>query len=591
MNHNKKNLFLKISLFIIVSIMLAEIAAISTYAQDEENYFFTLHLALRAPFREEYTELLPQEFAKIGIKLIPEPLEGAAWGERYNWEGATFKEGGVDLIQCAHGWQRYDPRIGFDFYLSTLSDLNKETPQDSVTHYYFANSWVDQAIAEAYGTTDIEAAQKYLYWVDEIVYEESPLLFILWPKDAVVMNADVEGYEPRYGGGQRLVGMERVTLKGTTAADDTQLVIAQASDVADVSPMTIGDVYSFPIQGLCYDSVVTLDNDYKPTPGLAKSWEVSEDQKIITMHLEEDVLWHDGTPFTSEDVKWTYEFIALSDDKPSFHYASQYGVMKRKIDAIETPDENTVVFKFNEPHGTFFVDAGKIKVMAKHRWDGISRDDIGEHDYAVEGPSMGTGAYIMKEWVKGQYIMFEANENYYKGAPSIDTIYLKFIAEPAAAIAALEAGEVDWLQEPYRFGKELETLRGNSDIQIIEYESGYVEPLGINCNHPALANKYVRKAMNYVIPREHIVENLRYGMGTPANQLCPPWNWGHNPDLEQYEYNIETAREYMAMAGFDMSLLEEPDTTIPMSAYIMPALGGLVVGVLISLGYVYFTKK
>ena len=97
--------------------------------------------------------------------------------------------------------------------------------------------------------------------------------------------------------------------------------------------------------------------------------------------------------------------------------------------------------------------------------------------------------------------------------------------------------------------------------------------------------------MNYVIPREHIVENLRYGMGTPANQLCPPWNWGHNPDLEQYEYNIETAREYMAMAGFDMSLLEEPDTTIPMSAYIMPALGGLVVGVLISLGYVYFTKK
>lgn len=584
-------MYVKITLFIVVSIILSVLATTLTYAQDEENYFFTLQLALRAPFREEYTELLPLEFAKIGIKLIPQPLEGAAWSERYTWEGATFDEGGVDIIQCAHGWQRYDPRIGFDFYLTTLSDLNKENLQDSVTHYYFANAWVDQAIANAYKTTDIEEAQRYLHWVDEIIYEESPLLFILWPKDAVVMRADIEGYIPRLGGGQRLVGMDKVTIKGMTAEEDTQLVIAQASDVADVSPLTIGDVYSFQIQGLCYDSLITLDKDYKPTPGLAKSWDVSEDEKTITLHLEEDVIWHDGTPFTSEDVKWTIEFVALSDERPSFHYASQYGVMKQKMDIIETPDENTVVFKFKEPHGTFFVDVGKMKMMAKHRWDGISRDDIGDHEYSVEGPSMGTGPYIMKEWVKGQYMRFEANENYFKGAPFVDTIYLKFIAESATAIIALEAGEVDWLQEPYRFGKELETLRGNPDIQIIEYESGYVEPLGINCNHPALANKYVRKALNYVIPREHIVENLRYGMGTPANQLCPPWNWGHNPNLEPYEYNIETAREYMAMAGFDMSLLEEPDTTIPTSVYVMPAVGGLVVGVLISLGYVFLTKK
>jgi ABC-type oligopeptide transport system substrate-binding subunit len=93
------------------------------------------------------------------------------------------------------------------------------------------------------------------------------------------MCADIEGYEPRWGGGRALSGMEKVTINGKTMEDDTQIVIAQASDVADVSPMTIGDVYSFPVQSLCYDNLVTLDNDYKPTPGLAKSWEVSDDQK------------------------------------------------------------------------------------------------------------------------------------------------------------------------------------------------------------------------------------------------------------------------------------------------------------------------
>jgi len=229
--------------------------------------------------------------------------------------------------------------------------------------------------------------------------------------------------------------------------------------------------------------------------------------------------------------------------------------------------------------------------MAEHRWEGIARDDIGEHEYSVEGPAMGTGPYIMKEWVKGQYIMFEANEDYFKVAPFVDTIYLKFLPESAAAIAALEAGEVDWLQEPYRFGKELESLREDSDLQIIEYETGYVEPIGINTNHYALANKYVRQAINYVIPREHIVEDLRFGMGTPANQLAPPWNWGHNPDLPYYEYDIAKAQELMAKAGFDIDLLTPPDTSIPMMTYVTPALVGLIVGVIIALGYTQLTKK
>jgi len=584
----KLGFYLKICLLVITPMILAEAATI-TLAQQEEKYFFTIHLALRAPFREEYTELLPQEFAKIGIKLIPEPLEGAQWSERYSWDGATWDEGGPDLIQCIHGWQRYDPRIGFDHYFSTLADLNKEDLAASSTHYYFANAWVDQLLRMAYGTTDIAEAQRYLYRIDEIVYEESPLLFVYWPKDAVVMRSDIKGYMPRYGGGQRLQGMEKVTIEGKTQEDDTQLVIAQASDVASVSPMTIGDTYSFQIQGLCYDSVVTLDNDYKPTPGLAKSWEVSDDEKVITLHLNEDITWHDGEPFTSEDVKWTYEMV-LSDEQPAVHYHFHYVMMIEKLESIETPDDNTVVFRFKEPHGTFFVDAGKIKIMAKHRWEGIAREDIADHPYCTEEPSMGTGAYIMKEWVKGQYMRFEANENYYKGAPFVDVIYLRFIPENAAAIAALEAGEVDWLQEPYRFGKELDTLRNNPDFQIIEYESGYVEPVGINCNHPNLANKYVRQALNYVIPREHIVNDLRLGMGTPANQLCPPWNWGHNPNLPPYEYSIEKAQELMTKAGYDMSYLEPPEP-IPMTTYIYPAVGGLIVGLAVAFILLKLTKS
>jgi ABC-type transport system substrate-binding protein len=577
---------------IILPVLAAETVAI-LFAQEhqEQKYFFSLHLALRAPFKEEYTDLLPQEFAKIGIELIPEPLEGAQWSQRYSWDGATWDEGGPDLIQCIHGWQRFDPRIGFDHYFSTLGDINEENPIDSTTHYYFANGFVDQFINRAYGTTDIEEAQKWLWAADEIIHEESPLLFIYWPKDVVVLDSDIMGYEPRMDGGQRLAEMQDITIDGKTRADDTSLTIAQASDAASVSPMTIGDTYSFQIQGLCYDSLITLDNDYKPTPGLAKSWEVSDDGKVITLHLEEDVLWHDGAEFTSEDVKWTYEMV-LSSEEPTVHYHFHYIVMMELLEKIETPDENTVVFTFEEPHGTFFVDAGKIKIMAKHRWEGVDRTDIPEHEYCTDGPAMGTGPYIMTEWEKGQYMRFIANENYYKGTPFVDEIFLRFIPEKAAAIAALQAGEVNMLQEPYRFGKELEAVEGDPDIKKIEYESGYVEPLGINCNHPNLANKYVRQALNYVIPREHIVTDLRLGMGTPANQLCPPWNWGHNPNIPEYEYDIEKAKELMAKAGYDMSYLEPPEElTIPMSTYIMSGGLGLIIGLVLAIAYMQLKGK
>jgi peptide/nickel transport system substrate-binding protein len=411
----------------------------------------------------------------------------------------------------------------------------------------------------------------------------------MYPKEALIMSADIEGYTPRQFG-KPLGGLNFLTVKGKTMQDDTEIVIAHGSDAARVSPLRIGDSYSFHIQSLCYDSLVYNNENYEPiVPGLAESWDVSEDQKEITFNLYEDVTWHDGEPFTSEDVKWTFENVVLTFDEPHFHYWTHYRYMRKKIDTVETPDDHTVIFKFKEPHGLFFADCARIMIMAKHRWEDIPRADWLEHEYTYSEP-MGTGPYKMANWIKGDYQYYEAKKDYHKGEPFIDKVYIKVLPDSSAAMMALQAGDVQILSDLYGWtGKELEEVEGDPNFNVYIYAWGYTNVMQINTLHPFLGNRFVRQALNYAIPREHIVENLYHGMGAPANQNNPPYSWGHNPNIPMWEYNIDKAKELMMKAGYDMAFLEPPEP-IPMSTYLLPALGGLLVGIVASLAVVRVRK-
>jgi peptide/nickel transport system substrate-binding protein len=456
-----------------------------------------------------------------------------------------------------------------------------EDMEASSVHFAWPNKGGlgDQLLRKAFAETDVNEAFKYMDVYNKWVYEESPVIHVLWLEEEEPMSADIKGYIPRL----TLRNTAWVTQDGKSEEDDTTLIIAQASDVASVSPMTIGDTHSFSVAYLSYGYLAYMDENFEVEPGLAKSWEMNEDSTELTVHLH-DVKWHDGTPFTSEDVKWTWEFVALSEDRPAYAYHFHYTLLREDIESIETPDAHTVVFKYNKPHGMGINELTRIPLMAKHRWEGISRDDIREHPQCTEGPAMGLGPYKMVKWVKGQYIEFEANDDFYLGRPFYDKLFLKFIPERASALAALETGEANWLMHTYALGKELDPIRDNPNFQVHSYTRGRSEGICFNCEHPALTTN-VRKAMQHLMPREHIVNNLRGGHGWPANQLCPEWNWGHSPDLPYYDFNLEKAQQYMAEAGLDVALLEPPEP-IPTTTYILPAIGGLLVGVVASLVFV-----
>jgi ABC-type transport system substrate-binding protein len=133
------------------------------------------------------------------------------------------------------------------------------------------------------------------------------------------------------------------------------------------------------------------------------------------------------------------------------------------------------------------------------------------------------------------------------------------------------------LAEVYSLSVQLDDLRKDQRFKVVEFVSGTGEVMSICHNHPILANKWVRQAINYIIPREHIAKDIMRGMAEPANQLCAPGNWGHNPDLPKPEYSVEKARKYMEKAGYKYEWLQPKP--IPLSTYAVPIAGGILLGI------------
>jgi len=296
-------------------------------------------------------------------------------------------------------------------------------------------------------------------------------------------------------------------------------------------------------------------------PELAESWEVKVDEKgrmIITFHLVRNATWHDGKPFTSADVKFTYEEIA-----PLFN-SFIAAMMRDYVEAIETPDNYTVVFIFKHPWAPAFypgIFCGcATGIMPKHLYEGT---DILHNPYNMK--PVGTGPWKFKEWKRGEYIILERNENYWKkGIPYLDRIIFKIIPDPHALALAFERGEVDFiwsygltfpdavrLQELIGLGK----LPGKK-VWFWPSPCGSELTLAFNLHEEGpepLKDVRVRKAIAAAINRTKIAEVVYLGRVEPLEtplSAAPANSLYYDPTIKQPEYNPELARKLLDEAGY-----------------------------------------
>jgi peptide/nickel transport system substrate-binding protein len=259
-----------------------------------------------------------------------------------------------------------------------------------------------------------------------------------------------------------------------------------------------------------YEGLLEYDFNLKPIPGLAKSWTVSADGKTITFKLQEGVKFHDGQPFTSEDVKFSVLDVLKK--------AHPRGINTfRSMESIDTPDPLTAVFHLSEPapYMLMALSGYESPMLPKHVF---GTGDITNHPNANK--PIGTGPYKFVEWQKGQFMRFDRNPDYWKkGRPYLDRIVARFIADGSTRAATLETQEAHIAGFSAVLPLDVKRLQALPYIGVTtkgyEMQSPIVE-LDFNTQKKPFDNAKVRQAVAYAIDRKFIIDNIWFGFGKPA---------------------------------------------------------------------------
>jgi len=286
-----------------------------------------------------------------------------------------------------------------------------------------------------------------------------------------------------------------------------------------------------------YDSLVWTGEGGTIVPQLAESWEASEDGLEYTFNLREGVVFHNGEPFNADAVVFNWERVAASD----FEYAYHWTVAT----AVETVDEYTVKVTLEEPNALFLSTVADNWAMIPPGYF----EEVGQEGFN-EFP-MGTGPFKFVEWERGDHITMEANLDYWRGAPKIETVIFRPIPESATRVAAIQTGEVDIVTR--LSSEEAQSLMGVENVKIVKYPVARIYYIAFNnlttgLDQPTMDAK-VRQAMNYAVDVDTIIDALFDGFAEPASGYVASGELGHGA-VEPFGYDPDKAMELLADAGY-----------------------------------------
>ncbi len=340
------------------------------------------------------------------------------------------------------------------------------------------------------------------------------------------------------------------------AGQDTSVIIGQSSEVANLNPMVQARTPDSNVQNMIYSFLVMPDENLNYVGDLAKNWDISDDGKVYTFHLKEGVKWHDGEPFTADDVVFTLTSLA----SPEYTGGSEGRVMTiagaaeyqagqaDSVSGLKKIDDLTVEITLVS-HDASFLSNMYTAMLPEHILKDVSPADWGIDDF--NRAPIGTGKYKFVEWKPGQYISLERNEDYYDQKPSIKNVTVQFGAE-TTLVAALMNGEIDVLYNlPVSEKENVDAMPNSSSYS---YEMMTVFYVGLNQLVPELSDLRVRQALAHGIDKQTIIDTV---YGSDAAYLCddvfPSNHWSHSENVQVYDYNPEKAKSLLEEAGFVMN--------------------------------------
>jgi peptide/nickel transport system substrate-binding protein len=328
--------------------------------------------------------------------------------------------------------------------------------------------------------------------------------------------------------------------EGVASSAVEQLRVAIIGDESTLTPYTYVTGYpGWNILTLQYDTLYQLDAEGVPQPWLVTAAETSEDGLTITLELREDVTWHDGEPFTAADVKFTFDnFVAFPQ--------SRFTRALRPVASTAVDGDYRVIITLTAPAPSFQLGTlADVPIMPEHIWGEI--ENPAEHIFESV-TNIGTGPYKLVEYEADQYYRFEANADYFAGAPNVAELVLVQFADDAGALAALRSGEVDMITRPIA-PEQIELLRAQPGLAVQQGPLYTTQMITYDVTRSPFNRLEVRQAMALAIDRQDLVDTVYLGAATVGNLgWIHPASPYYNANITS-EYDPEQAQQILEDAG------------------------------------------
>ena len=320
------------------------------------------------------------------------------------------------------------------------------------------------------------------------------------------------------------------------------LIDAMSGEPSNLISMIAGDSASSAISGNIFNKLIKYNKNLELAPELADKWIISDDQKTITFYLKRNLIWADGHTLTSDDVLFTWELV--TDEKTRTPYGSDY----KLVDKAEAPDPYTFRIHYKKAYAPALDSWASLQILPKH----ILKDEDINHTFFSRKPT-GSSYYKLTQWINGEKLTLDASPSSVMGEPNINQLTSRFIPDTSSQFLELIADNIDLMNiNPIQFARVIPSRPDLKNKLALYKELGNSYTyLGFNLKHKPFNDIKVRKAINYALDKQEIIDGVLLGLGEPVASPYKPGTRWSDKNLHPYPYDKNQALKLLHEAGFD----------------------------------------
>ncbi|MDK2930591.1 MAG: peptide/nickel transport system substrate-binding protein [Bacillota bacterium] len=452
------------------------------------------------------------------------------------WEWSALKDSALkgerQMYLTDWGSAYFDP---FDLAVPKLRT------KDRGNYSHYSNPAFDRVVDTALTTIDPEVRRKAYYEAQSILYEDAPWIFGYYLSETEAARAEVQDWQPAMD--------SRINLHDVGLTRGDTIVVGMKTDkVVSLDPAMHRERDTETVLRNMFDGLVTRTWDGKVVPEIAESWTTPADN-VYVFKIRKGIKFHNGEALDADDVVFSFERV-LKEGAIGGRSSPRKGLLG-PLEKVEKVDQYTVKFTLANPFPVFLQGLVHFQVVPK---DYIEK--VGDEEFARK--PVGCGPFKFVGGRLDDQIVMERFDDYYGGSPDLPPVgpakvkraIFRMMPDPTVRIAALKAGEVQIVQQvPPDLAA---SLKKDRNVQVKSVEGTRVYCVELNCAKPPFDDARVRRALNYAINWDRILETIYGGTARRLATAFLPSGFGFNPDLKPYPYDPEKAKELLREAGYSV---------------------------------------